>query len=238
MLFPYLDNKEKASKLLIDDDSIHFISVREYAQKITDIIKYHLSQLKIDADKTIITDATAGVGGNTISFGMSFKSVNAIEIDKKRTDYLVNNLDIYNLKNVNVINGDCTQLIIILDNHDVIFVDPPWGGKNYKKHDYLRLHLSDMPIEMICNGLLDEEVSLRPPSIVVFKLPSNYDIKFFYDNVKSDKIYFHDLKKMILLVVINPKINKIVEVPNLEFSSISSSSSSDQSDFQEQNHVD
>lgn len=207
-LFPYLDNKEKASKLMIDDDSIHYISVREYAQKITSIIEYHLSELGIKNNNAIVTDATAGVGGNAISFGMKFKYINAIELDKTRSDYLINNLKVYDLNNVNVIGGDCTKVLTTIDNHDVIFIDPPWGGKNYKNYDYLRLTLSNIPIENICNGIMNEKWMNCVPSIIVFKLPSNYDIKYFYDNVRSNFIYFHDLKKMILLVVINPNIKK------------------------------
>ncbi len=205
-LFPYLDNKDKASKLKIDDDSIHYISVREYAQKITNIIRHHLIQLNIDPLDAIITDATAGVGGNAISFGMNFKKVNAIELDGIRSQFLQNNAEVYDLDNINVINDDCTKILTELDNHDVVFVDPPWGGKNYKYYDYLRLHLSDISIEMMCNGILNDKWMAKTPSVIVFKLPTNYDIKYFYDNVDSNFIYFHDLKKMILSVVINPNL--------------------------------
>jgi len=207
-LFPYLDNKEKAAKLKIDDDSIHYISIREYADKITDIIKFYLSELDIDPDDATITDATAGVGGNTISFGMNFKKVNAIELDEQRSKYLVNNIDIYDLTNIDIYNDDSTKVLTKLDNHDVVFLDPPWGGKTYKNHEFLRLHLSDVSIEMLCNGMMNKEWMKKCPAIIVYKLPINYDIKYFFEHVNSSLIYYHNLKKMSLIVIINPDAMK------------------------------
>src|SRR5580692_7436028 len=57
-LFPYINDISLIDKLKIDADSIHYISVREVADKITKIIKTYSK----DKD-AIITDATAGVGG-------------------------------------------------------------------------------------------------------------------------------------------------------------------------------
>ena len=201
-LFPYLDDKEKATKLKIDEESIHYISIREYADKITEIIKYYLVQLDIEPIDATITDATAGVGGNTISFGMNFKKVNAIEMDETRSTYLKNNIDIYNLNNIDIYNNDSTKILPNLDEHDVIFIDPPWGGKKYKEYDFLRLSLSGISIEMLCNGMMNDKIMKKTPSIVVFKLPINYDIKYLYENVNSDTIYYHNLKKMSLIVIV------------------------------------
>jgi 16S rRNA G966 N2-methylase RsmD len=205
-LFPYIEDKEKAARLKIDEESIHFISVREYAERITDIIKYYLNLLNIDAKDSTITDATAGVGGNTLSFGMHFKHVNAIELDEKRSNYLQNNVDIYGLKNINVCTGDSIKILPTLDNQDVVFLDPPWGGKNYKEHEFLRLQLSDVSIETLCNGMMDPKWMKQCPAIIVYKLPINYDIKYFYENVNSNLMYYHNLKKMSLIIIINPNV--------------------------------
>jgi 16S rRNA G966 N2-methylase RsmD len=201
-LFPYLDNKEKLLQLKIDDDSLSYISVRKHADKITEIIKYHLYNL----DKCVISDATAGVGGNTISFGINCQKVHAIELDKTRSEYLQNNIDVYNLNNVQIYNDDCTTVLSKIHDHDVIFIDPPWGGSNYKKYELLRLKLSNIPIESICNTLLNHNFMMKTPSLIIFKLPSNYDIRYFKNNVDSNSIYYYDLKKMIVLVVVNDKL--------------------------------
>src|SRR5436190_238493 len=103
-LFPYLSDKSLANKLQIDNDSIHYISIREYAEKISSIIKLHLEMINIKNEDTIITDAMGGVGGDTISFAKNFKFIYAIEIDKTRFDYLKNNTEVYNLHNIKILN--------------------------------------------------------------------------------------------------------------------------------------
>jgi predicted RNA methylase len=203
-LFPYLEDKSKASNLKIDDDSINFITVREHAKNITDIITYHLSTVGICKYNATITDTTAGVGGNSISFGMNFKKAYALEIDNLRSEYLTNNINIYDLSNVVVLNCDSTKIMCEIDDHDVIFMDPPWGGKSYKNYKFLRLKLSHRPIEDICNNMMNSLLMKKCPRMIVYKLPSNYDVKYFYDTVQSPYIFFHNLKKMLLMVVINP----------------------------------
>jgi len=204
-LFPYLKDREKALNLKIDDKSIYYISVREYAAKISNIIKKHLEILDIDAKNAIITDATAGVGGDTISFANNFKFVYAIELDKLRAEYLTNNIGVYDLKNTKVINDDCTKILNHIDNHDVIFIDPPWepNDEPYKNQVKLRLPLSFYEsIEAYCNRLMDETYMKKVPKLIVLKLPKNYDTLHFYKTVKNKNMYYYDLKKMIILVVI------------------------------------
>jgi 16S rRNA G966 N2-methylase RsmD len=201
-LFPYLENKEKAHKLMIDNESIYYISVREYADKITDIIKNHLTALNWDHSKSIITDATAGVGGNTISFAKHFRYVYAIELDKRRAEFLENNINVYDLKNISVITNDCMKMLPNIYDHDVIYIDPPWGGKNYKDHTDLKLDISGISIEDICNKLTDPGFMKRIPLFIVLKLPKNYDIVYFYKKSTNKNIYYYDLAKMIILVII------------------------------------
>ncbi len=200
-LFPYLGDKTKAEKLKIDKESIYYISLREHAEQISTIITNHLIKAGIDPLTASITDATAGVGGNTVSFGTHFLSVNAIEIDSVRSSYLTNNVNVYGLRNVKVYNGDCIHILKRISNHNAVFIDPPWGGKTYKDHTNLRLHLSDMSIEELCNMMLNEKVMEKVPNLIVLKLPTNYDIKHLYECVKNRSIYFYDLEKMYIIVI-------------------------------------
>jgi len=204
-LFPYLENKVNASKLLIDNESIHYISIREYAEKISEIIKLHLNTLKIPINNVTIVDATAGVGGNSISFSKNFKYVYAIELNKTRSEYLQNNINIYNCLNVKVINDNCLNLLYKMDKFDIIFLDPPWQYNNvsYKKYKNLKLSLDNESIEIICNKLMDYNFMKTIPKLIVLKLPKNYDIFYFYKHISNKNIYYYDLKKMIILVIIN-----------------------------------
>ena len=201
-LFPYLNDKLKAKELKIDKESIHYISLREHAENISLIITTHLKKLNIDPKNVVITDATAGVGGNTLSFAKYFLKVNAIEIDPTRVSYLKNNIGVYNMTNVDVYHEDCLKILSTLDQH-VVFIDPPWGGKSYKDYISLQLYLSGVPIEEICMCLLDPNTMKSIPDLIIIKLPINYDINHFYKILKDKIIYFHDLKKMYILVVVN-----------------------------------
>lgn len=204
-LFPRLDDISKGSQLLIDNDSIHYISLRKHADKISSIIASHLLKFNLDSSQIIVSDCTAGVGGNTLSFAKFFSFVNAIEIDPIRSRFLINNLNIYNFTNVQVFNKDCTALIYSLDNHNVIFIDPPWGGKSYKQFNKLRLSIGSYSLESFCNTLLDNSLIKCSPELIVLKLPINYDIKYFFKYVHSSSIFFHDLTKMFILVIVNKK---------------------------------
>lgn len=196
-LFPYIENVNKMKDLKIDHESICYISLREDADMITKIIKESITLKENEKFSDLyITDATAGVGGNTISFGKTFKYVNAIEIDKIRFKYLQNNIEVYNLNNVNVYNNDCLDILHRL-YHDIIFFDPPWGGKNYKFQDNLKLKLSDNHIEDICIDIKNKSWT----RCIVLKLPLNYDIDFLKVKLNNYDMSIHTLNKMLIVVL-------------------------------------
>jgi predicted RNA methylase len=198
-IFPYLNEKRKMHELKIDDESLYSISTISDANKISSIILDNLKKINLNPCQIIITDATAGVGGNTLSFAGIFKSVNCIEIDKNRSVYLKNNLNIYNIKNCVIYNDDCTKILDKLDN-SVIFFDPPWGGREYKKHKNIRLTLSGTDIEQICNKLLNDK-NIKNLVMIVLKLPLNYDIQHIYDSI-NENITVCVIRRMQIVIII------------------------------------
>lgn len=198
-IFPYSKNQAIISKLKIDPESVHYISYHRDALDITNIICSQLELVGEKPYKCIITDMTAGVGGNVISFANHFRYVNAIEIDSVRESFLKNNIKAYKLKNVSTYNEDSIKLLYKL-KQDVIFIDPPWGGKSYKEFEKLSLTLSDKPLEDLCNEYL------KSVKMIVLKLPLNYDLELFYYSVSSTRIYIYELKRMFILVVLNNKL--------------------------------
>jgi 16S rRNA G966 N2-methylase RsmD len=193
-LFPYIEDINKMKKLKIDKDSIYYISIREDADIITNIIK----NLFIKND-IYVTDATAGVGGNTISFAQNFKHINSIEINKIRYSYLLNNINIYNINNVNTYHANCLDILCKLYS-DVIFFDPPWGGPTYKNKKNIRLKLTNLYIEDICKNIFNDNLT----KYIVMKLPLNYNLSIFNKNFN---IELHKLNKMLIIVV-----HKIVDM--------------------------
>jgi len=203
-LFPYLRNRDLVAKLMIDNASLHYISPRDYAEKISNIIKFHLKKLSKTSDNITITDATAGVGGDSITLAKKFHKVNSIEIDPIRSQYLTNNINVYDLDNVIVYNASCCDLLFKLTNHDVVFIDPPWETEtsgSYKKYNNLRLNIGACQIEDLCVNLMDHEMMAKVPELIVLKLPKNYDIEYFYSRTKGHDIYYYDLNKMLILVI-------------------------------------
>ena len=201
-LFPQVNEMKLQYKLKINEESLMYISIPCDADQITKIAFNHMMKYVPNAGHIIITDATAGVGGNTLSFAKKFSFVNAIEIDCERFNYLSNNVRAYHLNNVKLYNLDCQKLIPQIMDHNVIFIDPPWGGKNYKNKTNIRLLLSDTSIEDICIRFFHND-SIK---LIILKLPKNYDIEYVYKKIKTNiyrKIYFYELPKMSVLVIEN-----------------------------------
>ena len=200
-LFPYLQNMEHMKKLRIDKHSLSTISLRDIAEKITLIILKHTKhniKEPISKSNMTITDATAGVGGNTISFANYFKKVNAVELDFQRFCFLQNNINVYELNNVDVYNYDYTKLFNNLEQ-DIVFIDPPWGGRNYKAYDLLRLGVSNMSLETLCDNIFKYNKCTK---YIVLKLPYNYDLKYIDEKIDK-KTYVYDLEKMLILIIEN-----------------------------------
>ena len=87
------------------------------------------------AGKTILVDAFAGVGGNSIAFAMrgGWEMIFGIERDPATLDCARHNAEIYGVENKIVwIQGDCFKEIpkrFAGNDKVVIFASPPWGGK-------------------------------------------------------------------------------------------------------------
>lgn len=199
ILFPYQD-KLMYNDLKIDSESISYISTCNQSRIITNIIKNIMKEYFLEPNEINITDMTAGVGGNTISFGLNFAHVNAIELDTMRTEYLRNNVSVYKLGNITIINGDSVYCIEDI-NHDVIFIDPPWGGFAYKSQDKIRLTLGNIELEDLINLIMTGTINKIIPKLVILKLPKNYDIEYLHHTIVADEINIQQLKKMFIVSI-------------------------------------
>jgi len=202
-LFPNLD-KNKYELLMIDNEAISYITTPNNTKQITQIIKTYFDKYELTLDS--IVDCTACVGGDSIAFASVFNKVYSIEIDKNKYDMLVNNINVYELNNVNHFNNDCLEQLKKFDNIQAVYFDPPWGGSTYKYTSNLRLSIGSESIEKITLDLVNQEYMSIPPKFIIFKLPKNYDIHNFFIEVtinKNLKIYLHKLKKFNIIIVEN-----------------------------------
>jgi trimethylguanosine synthase len=190
--FPKL-NQVNLNNLMIDDIGEYSITRPEEAELITDII------IRESKSTDVILDGMAGTGGNTISFCNYFKNVISVENDISRFNILNHNLKQYQFTNYKTYYDDCLN-IIDEGNYNIIFFDPPWGGKNYLKREKVELSISGFKIWMIIKYILKENNGCN----IFLKIPSNFDlIKLKEELLISDniKIFKFEIGKFLLLKI-------------------------------------
>ena len=154
-----------------------------------------------DNNNKVIIDANAGMGGDSIFFCKYFKHVYCIEINNECIEYLEHNLN--NFNNKDIFNINCFDALKIL-KYDVIFLDPPWGGKKYKNTDNLDLYLEDS--NNINHNVLSLIDSLYFYTDYIFlKAPLNFNLeykKLLWDTIKYPIFKYMDKQRKILFNLI------------------------------------
>mmetsp|Transcript_18115 Transcript_18115/g.39353 ORF Transcript_18115/g.39353 Transcript_18115/m.39353 type:complete len:248 (+) Transcript_18115:823-1566(+) len=196
-----------------------------------------------------ITDCTACVGGNTLSFARAFRHVNAVELDPMRCAMLRNNLSIcirhahvqicdgcgnmtvtckcdqetatYRssvssseyansekqdeegeqdvqlrpiIGTVSIFEGDCLKVCASLQQ-DILFVDPPWGGKRYSSRETIELFLSSRSLDEVCGELS------KFAKYLALKVPHNADLEKTLQCEGCTLIKIVELGKMKMIVL-------------------------------------
>lgn len=188
-LFRFVDPTVR-QKLQLDSEASYSTTDQLTADKITRDL------LRVIPKVSTVTDATACIGGNTFSFAQSYKQVLAIEKDAQRAHMLRVNMTLLGMKNVTSMCGDAIT-VIPQSHHELIFIDPPWGGPEYKQQAKVSLSLSDMPLTQACNEFANYT------KYIALKLPINFDEAYFVEETKSTLKLVHrnaQLRKMKLLV--------------------------------------
>lgn len=219
MIFPLIF-QSKVPMLQIDVASMSYITFADVAEEITEIIlenitdipcpsgftpgeKEHWSDasMAVKVGNLVISDMTAGVGGNILNFAKYFKYVNAFEIEPDRFAHLVNNVGLYEFQNVNCANVNSVKILAnkSIIYQDIIFFDPPWGGSNYKEHDKLRLVLGEYGIEELSTILFEKSHN----KVIVMKLPNNYDIDYIREQLAQFNPTIIILERMTIVIIKN-----------------------------------
>lgn len=191
-IFPHISQNEK---LKYDQEGLWSITHPTEANKITNlIINFFKNKYNNDIKNNItITDTTAGLGGNTISFSKNFYRVNSIEINSERFEMLKNNMKIYNFKNLKLYNKNFLNIIDDL-KQDIIFIDPPWGGPDYKLKKQVDIEIEGQELCKIVNNLYGK------CKIVCLKLPKNFNVEDFVNNINYS-VYKYNIKNLMILIV-------------------------------------
>lgn len=172
-LFPLEEGIDR-SKALVTMESRSVMTSPEEADGLTRIVETRLSALLTGRapSRMTITDATAHVGGNTLSFSRVFGRVNAVEVSSVYHECLVHNVRLYKRDNVSCFLGDYTDRAFIGTlKQDAVFIDPPWGGVGYRMHKRISLALSNTSLTSIITTLMGGHTRM-----VVVKAPLTFDL--------------------------------------------------------------
>jgi len=165
-------------KILIDPVGKYSISLPEKSKVITNLITKHIGTCDIT-----ITDAMACVGGDTLTFSKTFTNVNAVECDKLRFEYLKHNMQLFECTNIEYHNEDYLKVYNKI-KQDVIYIDPPWGGPEYKNKKSLKLKIGETRLEDLCDDIIQNKLC----KLLVLKLPFNYEL---------NELKFYNLKMFV-----------------------------------------
>jgi predicted RNA methylase len=190
-LFPRKEGID-LNKLQTTEEGLYSITRRRDGYRIIKTIQFAIQGLH----ELIVTDATGCIGGDTLNLALVAKQVHSIEMNEANFKALQNNVEVYGLTNVQLHFGDSTK---IFDwDTDILYIDPPWGGKDYKQHKILDLYMTDKRLDIWLEELL---IRKRRPSYIILKLPANYNFKRFDFLSNVDDIKPFQIRSYILVII-------------------------------------
>ena len=170
-------------KIMTDTSSV--CSRPEASSLLINIIK------NFNIDVNVLVDATAHVGSDTIALALHFQNskVISIEIQEETIKALRHNILECGLNNVVVIHDDCLNILKKDDVFiDVLYIDAPWGGVEYKKKNTLSLYISDIELSDVI------KTYCKRVKFFVLKVPKNFDLELYRTNLNDYKIKIFEYK--------------------------------------------
>lgn len=190
--FPFKEDVDY-SKLQTTDEGKYSATRPGDSEQIFKFMREYMGKF----DDKIITDLTGNIGGDTIAFALKFKHVYSIELMPDNFKALKNNVEQFKLNNVNLIHGDSLIEYSAKDKKwytDVLYIDAPWGGQDYKK-----IHKGELELKLGSTNIATYLYHLirgpNKPHWIFLKVPFNYKFKDIDELSRSFKIY--DKKSVI-----------------------------------------
>lgn len=173
-IFPRKENIDM-DKLQLSTEGRYSVSYFNHSKEIVKEIK------KMKYNFVNIYDVCGGNMSDSINFALNFNTVVTTEPSIVNYNVCVNNLNVYNLKNVKIFNTVYNKDLIKKWDCNVIFFDPPWGGKNYKDFKSISLFLGNKNVADIIKDIME----IEKVKLIILKIPHNYamvdleDIKIY-----------------------------------------------------------
>jgi len=231
--FPMID-ADILSKLRISKEALYSLTPPQQAEYTFEIIQryYPLSEI----GRMTILETNGGFGGNTLIFAKYFGRVVFVELDQQHMEIAKHNLKLLSPEydSIEFIRGDVKSMldfeaktqypdtrIFGKEVPEVVFVDPEWGGLDYKKVRKLDLKISGVNIRVLIQKMFDLGAKL-----VLVKVPLNYnfdavsdigcDMEIFTLNTAARSLYSVIALSKIPVIDHNmPEISNVFEQLNL-----------------------
>lgn len=188
----------KRKNLLVDDIAIYSVTSSYLANQMSKLIIKHLDN-NLDV---IILDGMACVGGNTLSFSKYFPTILSNELNQDRFNMLMHNANIMEKTNIRFFNMSILDLAVLPEiEYNVLFLDPEWGGPDYKLQTILRLTISNNSLEDFILRVFEQKESVN---MIAIKLPLNYDNNYLKEQIQQNnllKYSYYELNKMTLTII-------------------------------------
>ena len=161
-----------SDNLIIPEKVLNIYTTGLQAEQVNKIIKNYTVY------NCTITDATACIGGNSVYFLKDFKKVIMVEPN-------IENFTILRLNTCyrgDHFNCSYNNIKYIL-RQDVVYLDPPWGGSEYKSRKKIDLYLNNINVLEIINEIYNYT------RLVALKVPNNFNFARIINNFWNHKIY-------------------------------------------------
>ncbi len=134
-----------------------------------------------------IVDATAGMGGDALTFLRYFRRVTAVEMKDDNFKLLQENTreqcGPIDQSRIRLLHDDYTKCFARF-SAPIVYFDPPWGGPEYKTKASVSLSLSGMDISEVVRQTL--RITIRGHHrrrLVAVKVPNNFALAEFKDSL-------------------------------------------------------
>ena len=200
------EKPEHIEQLKMDKVAEYSVSDSVLANQMTKLIKKDLSEY-LTENEVVICDGMSCVGGNTMSFSREFKKVITNEFNKERYGMLEHNCrDVLKLKNIDYYNEDILKLDA-LDDCNVLFLDPEWGGKGSKSD---RLKIGDKFLDKFIEEVFTHNkkmrmISLKLPYLYNLETLNSFKTEFGY---KQNIYYLGENDNVILVTILKEDLDK------------------------------
>ena len=178
-MFPSITDVDK-DELMINKIGLYSMTKPEAAERILNVLYTY-----IDTQRCTMINATCGIGGDLINMCSHFKKTYGYEISSMQFTILENNVKVYGFNDlVELFNDDYTKHVN-REKCDVVMIDPPWGGLDYKKLKFNDTMMGPYTMDELVDKIFDGDGA----SLIVLKLPKNQDMrKLWPKNPKVHKI--------------------------------------------------